>query len=121
MFRLADVYLMYAEAALRGGGSTGQGTSYVNMLRERAYGNAAHNFTALTLDDILDERARELHWECTRRSDLIRFDKFTGGSYLWPFKGGDVNGVSTSSHLNLFPIPTSDIVLNPNLIQNPGY
>ncbi|MEN9997860.1 MAG: hypothetical protein RI922_850 [Bacteroidota bacterium] len=121
MFRLADVYLMYAEAALRGGGSTSQGISYVNMLRERAYGNASHNFASMTLDDVLDERARELHWECTRRTDLIRFDKFTGGSYLWPFKGGDVNGISTSAHLNLYPIPTSDIVLNPNLIQNPGY
>lgn len=121
MFRLGDIYLMYAEAALRGGGSVGTGESLINQLRERAYGNNAFNFSGITLDDILDERAREMSWECTRRTDLIRFGKFTGGSYLWPFKGGDVNGTSTSSHLNLFPIPTSDIILNPNLVQNAGY
>lgn len=121
MFRLADVYLMYAEAALQGGGDQGLGLSYVNMLRERAYGNSTYNFSSLTLNDIIDERARELSWECTRRTDLIRFGLFTGGTYLWPFKGGDVNGISVSDHLNLYPIPTADIVLNPNLVQNTGY
>ena len=121
MFRLADAYLMYAEAALRGGGSVSQGLTYVNQLRQRAYGNSSFDFTSITLDDILSERGKELQWECTRRTDLIRFGKFTGGSYLWPFKGGDVNGVATSAHLNLYPIPTNDLVLNPNLIQNTGY
>lgn len=121
MFRLADVYLMYAEAALRGGGSVGTGETLLNQVRERAYGNASFNLSGITLDDVLDERARELSWECTRRTDLIRFGQFTGGTYVWPFKGGDVNGVSTSSHLNLFPIPSSDITLNPNLVQNTGY
>jgi hypothetical protein len=121
MFRLADVYLMYAEAALRGGGDVSQGLNYVNQLRTRAYGNSSHNFAAITLDDIIDERAREMHWECTRRTDLIRFNLFTGSTYVWPFKGGDVAGTGTASYLNLFPIPTSDIILNPNLVQNPGY
>jgi hypothetical protein len=121
MFRLADAYLMYAEAAKRGGGDEGLGLSYLNELRERAYGNANFNFVDYSLDDIIDERARELHWECTRRTDLIRFGLFTSGTYVWPFKGGSVEGSAVGSHLNLFPIPTSDIVLNPNLTQNPGY
>lgn len=121
MFRLADVYLMYAEAAMRGAGDQGTALNYVNLLRERAYGNSTFNFASLTLNDILDERARELHWECTRRTDLIRFNLFTGGDYLWPFKGGAIAGTSVSDHLNLYPIPTSDLALNLNLEQNPGY
>lgn len=121
MFRLADAYLMYAEAALRGGGNVGTGLGYVNALRERAYGNTSHNFSSITLQDILDERARELSWECTRRTDLVRYGLFTGGSYLWSFKGGNAAGGSIPDYRNLYPLPTSDLVLNPNLIQNPGY
>ena len=68
-----------------------------------------------------DERAREMQWEATRRTDLIRFGYFTSGDYVWPFKGGDVTGVALPSYVNLYPIPTADIVLNRNLTQNPGY
>lgn len=121
MFRLADVYLMYAECATRGFADLGQGTTYFNMLRERAYGNSDFNIGTPTLEDILDERSRELHWECTRRTDLIRFNLFTEGDYLWSFKGGSVEGQAVSSHRNLYPLPTADLVLNPNLIQNTGY
>lgn len=123
MFRLADVYLMYAEATLRGGnGNSGLALTLVNNLRERAYGNASHNFGALTLPIILDERSRELHWECTRRTDLVRFGLFTSGSYLWAFKGGDdVAGVGVADYLNLYPIPNADLALNTNLSQNFGY
>lgn len=120
MFRLADVYLMLAESAYRNG-DQGTALNYVNMLRERAYGNSNNNISSINLDDILDERSRELAWEGSRRTDLIRFGKFTSGDYVWPFKGGDVSGVGTSSHLELYPIPTSDLILNPNLTQNPGY
>ena len=120
MFRLADVYLMLAESAYRNG-DQGTALNYVNMLRERAYGNSNNNMSSINLDDILDERSRELAWEGSRRTDLIRFGKFTSGDYVWPFKGGDVSGVGTSSHLELYPIPTSDLILNPNLTQNPGY
>jgi hypothetical protein len=120
MFRLGDIYLMYAEAKHRSG-DAGTALQYVNMLRERAYGNNGFNLASVSLNDILDERARELQWEGTRRTDLIRYGLFTSGSYLWPFKGGDVAGVAVSDNFNLFPLPTSDIILNPNLIQNPGY
>jgi hypothetical protein len=125
MFRLADVYLMYAEAVVRGGagGDMATAVNYINLLRERAYGNNTGNITAsdLTLDFILNERARELYWEAQRRTDLIRFGKFTGGTYLWPWKGGVKEGTATDSHYNLYPIPTSDLTVNPNLVQNPGY
>ena len=120
MFRLADVYLMLAESAYRNG-DQGTALNYINMLRERAYGNSNNNMSSISLDDILDERSRELAWEGSRRTDLIRFGKFTSGDYVWPFKGGDVSGIGTSSHLELYPIPTSDLILNPNLTQNPGY
>ena len=124
MFRLADAYLIYAEAALRGGGgSTAQALTYVNALRQRAYGNANGNITSaqLTLDFILDERVRELFWEGHRRTDLVRFGRFTGGAYLWALKGGSAAGVSTSAHLNLYPLPANEIIANPNLTQNPEY
>ncbi len=125
VFRLADVYLMYAEAVLRGGsgGSSATALGYVNALRQRAYGNANGNITVgqLTLDFILDERARELYWEGTRRTDLIRYDKFTTASYLWPWKGKVAAGAATDSYRNLYPIPSNDLGANPTLQQNPGY
>jgi starch-binding outer membrane protein, SusD/RagB family len=120
MFRLADVFLMYAEAKFRTGDEA-TALTYMNKIRERAYGDQTHNYTSLVLQDFLDERARELNWECTRRTDLIRFDQFTGDTYLWPFKGGLDVGQATDVKYNLYPIPTSDIVLNPNLQQNPGF
>lgn len=125
MFRLADVYLMYAEAVLRGAstGSASNALGYVNALRQRAYGNANGNITSgqLTLDFILDERARELYWEGHRRTDLVRFGKFTGGSYLWPWKGKVAGGAATESFRDLYPIPSNDLGANPTLKQNPGY
>lgn len=123
MFRLADVYLMYAECALRGGGgaNVGTGVSYVNLLRQRAYGNSTGNVGSIDLQFILDERARELHWEGHRRTDLIRFGKFSGGSYLWPWKGNTANGSPTPGFRNKYPIPSNALAANSKLIQNPGY
>lgn len=128
VFRLADVYLMYAEAALRGG-TDSQGDAktkaleYVNKVRQRAYGNTSGNITAseLTLDFILDERARELHLECIRRTDLIRFDKFTSSSYVWEFKGGEAAGKGLDSKYKLFAIPDTELSANSNMEQNDGY
>jgi starch-binding outer membrane protein, SusD/RagB family len=122
MFRLADVHLMYAEAVVRGGtgGTTAQALTYVNGLRTRAKSSVG-NLTALTLDNILDERGRELYWECHRRTDLIRFKKFTTAAYLWPLKGGAKTGAAVDAKFNIFPIPSSDVIANPNLVQNAGY
>lgn len=122
LFRLGDAYLIYAESVLRGGGgSMATAIQYVNLLRQRAYSNTSGNVSSINLDFILDERARELSWEATRRTDLIRFGKFTSGSYLWPFKGGVKDGKQVESFRNLYPIPASDLNANPNLIQNEGY
>ncbi len=121
LFRLADVYLIYAECVVRGGGgSQTEALQYVNAIRNRSHATLI-NSGQLTLDFILDERARELNFEGHRRSDLIRFGKFTGNSYLWPWKGNVKDGTSIPSHYNLFPIPLKAIQANPNLTQNPGY
>jgi starch-binding outer membrane protein, SusD/RagB family len=120
MFRLADVFLMYAEAKFRTGDEA-TALTYMNKIRERAYGDASYNYSSLVLNDFIDERARELNWECTRRTDLIRFDLFTGDTYVWPFKGGVDAGAGFNEKYELYPIPTADIVLNPNLQQNPGF
>jgi hypothetical protein len=125
LFRLADVYLMYAEAVLRGGtgGDESTALSYINMLRERAYGDENGNISArdLTLDFIIDERARELYWEGQRRTDLIRFGLFSGGDYLWSWKGAVKEGRSIDAKFDIFPIPAADVIANTNLTQNPGY
>ncbi|WP_167598250.1 RagB/SusD family nutrient uptake outer membrane protein [Leeuwenhoekiella sp. ZYFB001] len=125
IIRLAEIYLTYAEAVLRGGagGDVNTAAGYINELRARAYGNTSGNITsaALTLDFILDERARELYWEGQRRTDLIRFNDFTTGNYLWPFKGGSRSGTAVDEFRNLFPLPSNIILINTNLTQNPGY
>ena len=124
MFRLADVNLMYAEAVLRGGGgNVASAVNYVNEIRNRAYNGASGNVdqSSLTLDFILDERARELLWEGHRRTDLVRYGRFANTDYLWQWKGGVKEGTSVSANYNLFPIPSADMGANPNLQQNDGY
>ncbi|MFT4759333.1 MAG: hypothetical protein ACI9XO_002634 [Paraglaciecola sp.] len=125
MFRLADVYLMYAEAVVQGGSGGDMGTALglVNDVRTRAYGEPGGNITMadLTMPFLLDERGRELHWECHRRTDLVRFGQFTNGDYLWPFKGGVPEGATVSETYDIYPIPAADLGANPNLDQNAGY
>lgn len=121
MFRLADVYLMYAEAVERGaaGGNAATAVDLVNQLRMRAYGDDSGNITAadMDLDFILAERARELYWEGHRRTDLIRFGLFTSSEYLWPWKGGAMDGRSVEDCRTLYPLPINDVIANPNLDQ----
>jgi starch-binding outer membrane protein, SusD/RagB family len=125
VFRLADVYLMYAEAYVNGSTKTtsAKALGYVNALRERAFGNTSGNITLtdLTANFILDERAREFFWEGTRRTDLVRFGQFSNGTYVWPWKGKAEKGVATSSLYNIFPIPSADLASNPNLSNPTGY
>jgi hypothetical protein len=123
VFRLADAYLMYAEAVLRGGGgSRAQALTYVNALRTRAFGDASGNITdaQLTLDFLLAERGRELFWEGHRRQDLIRFDRFTTNG-VWQWKGNVLAGRTTEAFRNLYPLPSTELLANPNLKQNQGY
>lgn len=122
MFRLADAYLMYAEAHLRGGGGDlGTAVTYVNDLRARAGNPNAVAANRLTLDLILNERLVELYWEAHRRQDLIRFGRYTGGTYNWSWKGGSANGIAIDATRDVFPIPAASLAANPNLTQNPGY
>ncbi|QJX48139.1 RagB/SusD family nutrient uptake outer membrane protein [Hymenobacter taeanensis] len=128
MIRLAEVMLTYAEAVYRGGaGDRTLALSYINQIRARAFNNQAGSavtdaqVAANNLQFILDERGRELYWEAYRRTDLIRFNKFVEGSYLWPFKGGVPNGRAVEAFRTLYPIPASDLSVNQNLKQNTGY
>jgi hypothetical protein len=123
LFRLAEQYLIYAEAVLRGGngGSNAQALAYLNLLRQRAYGNTSGNLMGVSLDGVLTERSRELYWEAFRRTDLIRYGRYTGSNYVWPFKGGVATGRAVEGYRNLFPIPAADLIANPNLVQNTGY
>ena len=115
LMRYADVLLMAAECEARG--ASCNGLAAFNQVRERAGLNPVFS---LDLNEILDERARELYQECWRRSDLIRFGKFTSG-YNWQWKGETQDGRDVDGHRTLFPIPDSDRLANSNLKQNPGY
>lgn len=122
IFRYADALLMRAEASFRLGNAANAVTD-INLVRERAYGNATGNITSAQLTDkfLLDERGREFYYEAQRRTDLVRFGQFTNGTYSWQWKGGTYNGTSTDKHLNIFPIPGDEVSANTNIKQNPGY
>lgn len=123
LFRLAEMYLIYIESVKRGGtgGDEAQALIYFNKLRQRAYENTSGDVSSFSLDDILSERMRELYWEGFRRTDLVRFDRFTAAAYVWPWKGGIAAGTGADAHYNIFPIPSSEIISNTNLVQNAGY
>lgn len=134
LFRTADAYLMAAEAILRGGGGTAaEALGYVNEVRERAYMSGKYakagirsdvsgaiSQQELTLDFILGERQKELASELTRRTDLIRFGKYTKGNN-WDWKNGVRLGGDVEDKYKLFPIPESELTNNPALEQNEGY
>jgi hypothetical protein len=124
IFRLAEMYLIHAEADARmSGGEVSDPISkgYIDQLRERA-GVASKTPSTLSLDWLLNERARELMWEGHRRTDLIRYGYFTSMQFPWTLKGGVMNGkVSLPEHRKIYPIILDDLNANPNLVQNPGY
>ena len=126
LFRLGEIYLNLAEAVLRGGqGATKvEALGYLNDLRKRAYTDklvAPISDSEFTLDFMLDERGREMFYEAQRRTDLVRFGKYTGNEYVWPWKGGTAKGKAVSSFYAVYPIPSDDIGSNENLKQNEGY
>lgn len=120
VFRLADIYLMKAECYVMGGkGNADEAIAAVNVVRERA---GASTWTNVTANDLLDERARELYWENHRRTDLVRFNKFTSG-YTWSWKGYVAGGTDMGSHMNVYPIPANVVAAQPEFgaYQNAGY
>ena len=120
VIRLAEIYLSAAEAAVRGAGDFNTALEYVNYVRERSWVEP-WNIAQLTLDNILDERSRELYGENCRRTDLVRHNKYAGGNYNWNWKGNVANGgVATPEYMNLFPIP-STVISFQGYDQNPGY
>lgn len=125
LIRAGEMHLIYAEAmARKDGGLTDDANAvkYIKALQTRA-GMVSPTVTGTTvsLDQIFDEISREMFWEGQRRTTLIRFGKYSSANYLWPFKGGVENGVGFSAHLELFPLPSDDLLANPNLTQNDGY
>lgn len=111
IFRYADAHLMRAEAMLRNG-DAGGALAEVNQLRTL---RGASALASVSLDDMIDERGRELYVEFFRRNDLLRFGQFTKN---WEFKNPASVGDTSK---NLFPIPLTALLSNPNLVQNPGY
>lgn len=121
LFRLAEAYLNYAEAVLRGGAEQGGMTALeaVNAVRARAH---AENAESVDLQYVLDERGREFYAEGMRRTDLVRFNKYGGNTgYKWPYKNGSATGSDFDEYRNLYPIPANICKQNPSLVQNPGY
>lgn len=124
VFRAADIYLMLAECETVGGVNVNvngmTGSDLFNAVRTRM---GASPIEGPTKRNIIDERGRELAWECHRRSDLVRFGLLTStGEYDWAWKGGSKDGSGTiNSRYNIYPIPSTDIISNTNLKQNLDY
>lgn len=117
MIRLGEIYLIYAEACM----NLGQANTALPKVQELAARAGAITPTSITQEWLIEERARELMWEGHRRTDLIRYDKFTSSSFLWTYKGGSFSGQGFDDHMKIFAIPASELASNPELHQNPGY
>ena len=121
LFRVAEAYLNAAEAEMHlNGEGSDKANGYIDKLRDRAH---AEKHSSYTLNDVLDERARELYWEGLRRTDLIRFNQYGGNkaTYKWELKGGSDNGSNFDKTKNVYPLPSSEILANKNLTQIDGY
>lgn len=118
MIRLAEIYLIYAEACMNLD-VPGEALPYMQALATRA-GVAPPS--EITPDFLLAERARELLWEAHRRTDLIRFGLYHTADLLWPYKGGDsYAGAAFPAYKCIFPLPPTELATNKALVQNPGY
>lgn len=121
LFRVAEAYLNAAEAEMHlNGESSAKAKKYIDALRNRAHADPRASYT---LNDVLDERARELYCEGLRRTDLIRFNQFGGSqaTYNWELKGGSTNGTTFAKTYNVYPLPSSEVLSNKNLTQIDGY
>ena len=119
LFRYAEMYLIRAEAKWRKSGNLNDALADINVLRDRAHATRLPSINSEM--DILDEWCREFYLEGRRRSDLRRFDCFTGNKYLWDWKGGSATGTNVYSHYDVYPFPDTDLNNNSNLTPTPGY
>lgn len=117
MIRLGEIYLIYAEACM----NLGQANTALPKVQELAARAGVTAPTSITQEWLIEERARELMWEGHRRTDLIRYGKFTSSSFLWTYKGGSFSGQGFDDHMKIFAIPASELASNPELHQTPGY
>ena len=118
MIRLAEIYLIYAEACI----NLQQSSSAMPYLQALSLRAGVEPPAEITADFLVAERARELMWEAHRRTDLIRFGLFDTNEYLWPYKGGDdFAGKAFPAYKCIFSIPPTELAANPELVQNPGY
>lgn len=117
MIRLGEIYLIYAEACM----NLGQANTALPKVQELAARAGVTAPTSITQEWLIEERARELMLEGHRRTDLIRYGKFTSSSFLWTYKGGSFSGQGFDDHMKIFAIPASELASNPELHQNPGY
>lgn len=111
IFRYADVLLMKAEALYRQNASSAEALTLVNTVRNRSYEPDAP-LAALNDQDLLAERGREMFYEGVRRQDMIRFGVYGNATEFAP---------ASDPCKTLWPIPTAQINVNPNLVQNPCY
>lgn len=121
IYRLTEIYFNKAEAIMRknGGVATQEAVDLVNASRRRAFMEedwpaAQYTTATLTMDELLAERGREFIFEGKRRTDLIRFGKYTTASW-WDHEP------TNDPRREIYPIPHTQIAANPNLVQNPGY
>ena len=118
MIRLAEIYLIYAEACMK----LGAGALALPKIQELSDRAGVAPPSDITQDFLVAERARELMWEAHRRTDLIRYGLYHTDAYLWPYKGGDSYfGQAFPEYKCLFSIPPSELAVNDRLVQNPGY
>lgn len=117
MIRLGEIYLIYAEACM----NLGQANTALPKVQDLAARAGVTAPTSITQEWLIEERARELMWEGHRRTDLIRYGKFTSSSFLWTYKGGSFSGQGFDDHMKIFAIPAYELASNPELHQNPGY
>lgn len=117
-FRLAEMYLIRAEASFALG--TGTPLLDINLVRERHF-NPDEPIAVVTRDAILAERLFELAGEAKRRQDLIRFGRFTAARESCQGTDPDCIKPTRPDHIVLMPIPITQIQNNPLLQQNAGY
>jgi hypothetical protein len=116
IIRLADVYLMRAEAKLRKGDAAGALTDVNAVRTSRSASGVGRTLSSIDLDGLFRERGFELYWEMHRRTDMVRFGKYEG---VWTEKN------DADKNKRVFPIPQTAIDGASNLPgylkQNPGY